>query len=97
MLEVLGVPLIEAPGAVALASRRSHAGFGSRPTGGAGHFWLRPLFGALAPDFGVSPRFIQVRLMRYDALDPKRPARPRGPPQVALDRLELSTSCLRRS
>jgi hypothetical protein len=75
--QVLGVPLIEAPmqwstPAVPVPGLRIAPQFG-------GNFWLRPLFGALASDFGISPRFIEVRLMRYGALADEKV----GPSRVA--------------
>ena len=75
----LGVPLIEAPVQWPAAAGPVTPGFRIAPQpGGAGHFWLRPLFRALAPDFGVSPRFIQVRLMRYGLLDREEARRGSG-------------------
>ena len=75
----LGVPLVEAPVQWPAAAGAVTPGYRIAPQpGGAGHFWLRPLFRALAPDFGVSPRFIQVRLMRYGLLDREEVRRGRG-------------------
>jgi hypothetical protein len=75
----LGVPLIEAPVQWPSPSGAVTAGFRIAPQSGRGsHFWLRPLFRALAPEFGVTPRFIQVRLMCYGLLDREEVRRGRG-------------------
>jgi hypothetical protein len=74
----LGVPLIEAPVRWPASSGALTAGFRIAPQSGHdSHFWLRPLFRALAPEFGVTPRFIQVRLMCYGLLDREQTRRGR--------------------
>jgi hypothetical protein len=73
--QVLGVQLIEVP--VPAPAGTVSDGLRIAPQFG-GNFWRRPLFGALASEFGVSRRFVQVRLMRYDALEDEEAGRGRG-------------------
>ena len=80
----LDIPLIEAPRSSGPGSARHADKCQILPHhDDHGHFRLRPLFRALAPEFGVSPRFIHVRLLRYGLLgdaelqsDRRRSARP---------------------
>jgi hypothetical protein len=74
---VLSVPLTEASVQWSAPVGAVAGGLRIAPQFG-GNFWLRPLFGALGSDFGVSPRFIEVRLMRYGALADEGVGRSRG-------------------
>jgi hypothetical protein len=66
----LDIPLIEAPPPSGRSSARDAESCRILPDhDDHGHFRLRPLFRALAPEFGVTPRFIHVRLLRYGLLD----------------------------
>jgi hypothetical protein len=81
--QALGIPLIKASVQGARAPSAATAGLRIAPHfGGGGHFGLRPLFRALAPDFGVSPRFIQVRLLCYGLLDREETGRRRRANQM---------------
>jgi hypothetical protein len=70
----LDIPLIEQspPPALPLAASTTEFRLYTRHAE-ASRLRLPWLFRALAQEFGVTPRFIQVRLMRYGLLDDERP------------------------